>query len=213
MRPYPVVMTQDAHAHWREVWRTHSDTEVTWYQEHSEASVALIREVASDPESPIIDVGGGASRLVDELVGAGYRSLTVLDLAEDALDRARQRLGNKASEVSCVHANLLDYPFPRGFQVWHDRAVLHFMTDAADRDRYVDQITRAVLPGGYAIVATFGPQGPESCSGLRVHRYGPEELTDTLGKSFSPVSVSTDQHITPQGAYQQFMYGCFRRSI
>jgi SAM-dependent methyltransferase len=206
-------MAQDAQAHWREVWRTRSDTEVSWYQEHSERSLALIREVAPEPASSIIDVGGGASRLVDELVGAGYLSLTVLDLAEDALDRTRQRLGNRASQVSWVHANLLDYPFPRGFQVWHDRAVLHFMTDAADREKYVDQLTRAVLPGGYAIVATFGPQGPESCSGLRVRRYDPEELTNTFGKSFSPVSFSTDHHITPQGARQQFTYGCFRRSI
>jgi ubiquinone/menaquinone biosynthesis C-methylase UbiE len=206
-------MAQDAEAHWREVWRTRSATKVSWYQEHSERSLTLIRKVAPQPGSSIIDVGGGASRLVDELVGAGYLGLTVLDLAEDALERTRQRLGNRASQVSWVHANLLDYPFPRGFQVWHDRAVLHFMTDAADRDKYVEQLTRAVLPGGYAIVATFGPQGPESCSGLRVRRYDPEELTTTLGKRFSPVSFSTDDHITPQGARQQFTYGCFRRSI
>ncbi|MGF1667320.1 MAG: class I SAM-dependent methyltransferase [Acidimicrobiia bacterium] len=197
-------------AHWDSVWQSRQAEDVSWHQPEPELSLRLIREV-STPSSSIVDVGGGASRLVDLLVGHGYRDLTVVDIAEGALDQARSRLAAEASLITWVTGDITDHDFGRTFEVWHDRAVLHFLTEEADRDRYLATMRRSLDPGAHAIIATFAPDGPDRCSGLPVRRYRERELTAALGDAFAPVRHHRELHVTPAGASQSFIYGLFRR--
>jgi ubiquinone/menaquinone biosynthesis C-methylase UbiE len=196
-----------AKEHWERVYRTKSTTEVSWFQRESRVSIELITRVAADPNSAIIDVGGGASTLVDGLVGRGYRNVTVLDIARLALDAARMRLGEEAAAVRWTVADALVHPFAlHSVDVWHDRAVFHFLTSPEDRRTYVAQVARAVRPNGYVIVATFAADGPTRCSGLEVCRYGPEELHREFGGSFELLAHVREEHITPSCARQSFQY-------
>ena len=193
--------------HWEGVYRAKAPTEVSWYQPEARLSLELIRRVAPDLEAPVVDVGGGASTLVDGLVGAGYRAVTVLDLAPTALSLARQRLGALASRVTWIESDVLTAALPaREFAVWHDRAVFHFLTDPRDRARYVAQTQRAVRPGGYVIVASFGPDGPARCSGLPVQRYSPEAMHAEFGADFRLLDSVREDHHTPAGVTQAFVY-------
>lgn len=193
--------------HWEGVYRAKAPTEVSWYQPEARLSLELIRRVAPDLEAPVVDVGGGASTLVDGLVGAGYRAVTVLDLAPTALSLARQRLGSVAARVTWIEADVLTAaPPPEGYAVWHDRAVFHFLTDPRDRARYVAQTQRAVRPGGYVIVASFGPDGPARCSGLPVQRYSPEAMHAEFGADFRLLDSVREDHHTPAGVTQAFVY-------
>ena len=197
----------DPKDHWERVYGTKQPTEVSWYQPHATRSLALIQRVAPDRSAPIIDVGGGASTLVDDLLAAGYRDVTVLDLSGSALATARTRLGPDAERVRWLEADLLGYEFPEGgYAVWHDRAVFHFLTDPAARARYVAQVRRAVRPGGFVLVATFATDGPERCSGLDVERYSPESLHAEFGAPFQLTASEREEHATPQGARQTFIY-------
>lgn len=193
--------------HWEDIYRTQSDSEVSWYQSEAKVSLDLIRRVAPASESPIIDVGGGASTLVDGLLDAGYRRLTVLDLAGSALAVAKQRLGREAEQVEWIESDVLTAPFPSAsYAVWHDRAVFHFLTDPSDRARYVAQVRNAVQPGGHAIVASFAPDGPTRCSGLEVVRYSPDTMHAEFGRSFQLLDSVREDHHTPSGVTQAFLY-------
>ncbi|MFA6955110.1 MAG: class I SAM-dependent methyltransferase [Thermoanaerobaculia bacterium] len=197
----------DAKQHWENIYSTKQSTEVSWFQAEAHLSQELIQLVAPDRSAAILDVGGGASTLVDGLLNAGYLRVTVLDLAAAALDQARRRLGSAAAKASWLEGNVLDIALPdAGFDVWHDRAVFHFLTDASDRQRYVDRVKHSVRPGGHVLVATFAEDGPTRCSGLEVARYSPEALHAEFGDSFKMLSSTREQHVTPSGATQRFVY-------
>ena len=197
----------DPKSHWERVYRTKLPTQVRWYQPHALRSLDLIRRVSPPPNGAIIDVGGGASTLTDDLLDAGYQDLTVLDLSGSALAQPRARLGARAGCVRWVEADVLNAPLPRAaYSVWHDRAVFHFLTEPADRASYVAQVRRAVRPGGFVLVATFADDGPTRCSGLDVHRYSPEALHAEFGAPFRQVASEREEHITPAGVLQAFTY-------
>jgi SAM-dependent methyltransferase len=193
--------------HWQSIYRAKSPTEVSWYQPEARLSLELIRRVAVDSEAPVIDIGGGASTLVDGLLETGYRAVTVLDVALAALEHARSRLGRRAADVQWIVADVLEAPLRAGYYtVWHDRAVFHFLTDAADRARYVSEVRRTVRPGGHVVVASFGPEGPTRCSGLEVVRYTPDSMHAEFGAGFRLLDSVGETHQTPWGATQAFVY-------
>ena len=197
----------DTKSHWESVYETKPADAVSWFQPTAERSLALIRRIAPDLASPIIDVGGGASVLVDELLRAGYRDVTVLDLASTALSVAQKRLGADAARVQWLEGDVRTVSLPDAhYGVWHDRAVFHFLTDAADRAAYVRQVGRAVRPGGFVLVATFAEDGPTRCSGLPVARYSADALHDEFGSAFELVASEREIHHTPMGAEQAFIY-------
>lgn len=197
----------DPKAHWEQVYTRKAATEVSWYQPHAERSLALIRRITAGRPFRLIDVGGGASTLVDDLLPLPGADLTVLDLSEAALEVARRRLGVQAQRVHWVVGDVTTAALPtRAYDIWHDRAVFHFLTDAAQRAAYVAQVRRAVRPGGHVIVAAFGPEGPLQCSGLPVQRYAPGELHAQFGAAFELVEHQIEAHRTPGGAVQPFVY-------
>lgn len=197
----------DARQHWERVYRTKQPTEVSWYAPHLAVSLRLIEEAAAERGSRIIDVGGGEATLVDDLLDRGYRYLSVLDVSATALDVASARLGERAGAVDWLCGDVTTYPFTRHqYDVWHDRAVFHFLTDPKDRAAYVRQVMHAVKPGGHVVVAAFGPEGPMKCSGLDVVCYDPDSLHDQFGANFRLLRHLTEIHQTPAGATQQFTY-------
>jgi SAM-dependent methyltransferase len=197
----------DPKAHWERIYRENLPTKVSWYQAHALRSLNLIRRVSPPPDGATIDVGGGASTLVDDLLDAGYHDLTVLDLSATALAEARARLGTRAGTVRWIEADILTAPLPKaGYSVWHDRAVFHFLTDPADRARYVQQVRGAVRSGGFVLVSTFADNGPTRCSGLEVHRYSPEALHAEFGEPFQLMASELEEHVTPGGVRQAFTY-------
>lgn len=197
--------------HWQNVYRTKSPQSVSWYQPHAETSLALIREAAPDPAAGILDVGGGASMLIDDLLAAGYRDLSVLDISAAALEASRARIGDRAGQVRWIEVDLLAWAPERVWDVWHDRAVFHFLTAAADQDAYIARLAAATRPGAAVILATFAPDGPETCSGLPVQRYDAESLAARLGAGFSLKRAFRDEHRTPGGAIQRFAWALFER--
>lgn len=204
----------DAKSHWDRVYSRKNTDEVSWYQDHAERSLTLIHRAGMDQSASIIDVGGGASTLVDDLLAEGYRSVTVLDLAGTALEAARARLGERASAVQWLESDVLEAELAgNGYDLWHDRAVFHFLTAPEDRRAYADAVRHALKPGGFVIVATFAEDGPTECSGLPVMRYRPEELQAALGEGFELVDQEKEQHQTPSGATQSFVYCLFRRTV
>jgi SAM-dependent methyltransferase len=196
----------DRQQHWESVYGNKAVDEVSWFQQHATSSLRLIADCA-DRDARIIDVGGGASVLVDDLLDAGFRNLTVLDLAESALAVSRKRLGARAQSVQWIAADIIRAALPAAhYDVWHDRAVFHFLTDPADRARYVAQVLKCVKPGGRVIVAAFGPGGPLQCSGLDVTRYSPDALHAEFGTPFRLLGHETEIHHTPAGKEQEFVY-------
>lgn len=201
----------DRKQHWEQVYATKPSDAVSWFQEHADQSLRLIRNTGLGKDAAIIDVGGGASVLVDELVKEGYTDLTVLDLSSAALAVARQRLGKHADPVHWMEGDITQATFPvHRFDIWHDRAVFHFLTAPSDRSAYVERVMRAVRPGGHVIIATFAEDGPEKCSGLPVMRYKPESLHAEFGDGFLLVEHEKEEHHTPFGTVQQFVY-CYCR--
>lgn len=197
----------DAKTHWETIYRTKQPHEVSWFQREATISLALIRRVAPELTVGIIDVGGGASTLVDGLVAAGYRDVTVLDLSSSALQIARQRLGAAAQDVTWLEADALSADLPPGrFDVWHDRAVFHFLTSATDRAAYIGQVRKSVRPGGHVLVATFADDGPTRCSGLAVARYSASGLHHEFGSGFRLLESVREEHVTPGGKQQAFVY-------
>lgn len=203
-------MPGDATKHWENVYRSKAPTEVSWYQAHNSRSLALLASTPRD--ACIIDVGGGASTLVDDLSRDGFQNLTVLDISAGALAASKQRLGHLAERVRWIESNILDAALEHGvYDVWHDRAAFHFLVDAQDRRDYVQKVMRAVKPGGLVMVATFAEDGPTTCSGLPVMRYSPSELSEAFGDSFEPVRDERETHKTPSGTEQRFLYCVFRK--
>ena len=197
----------DPKAHWERIYHDKLPTQVSWYQPHALRSLTLIRRVSAPPNGAIIDVGGGASTLIDDLLGAGYHDLTVLDLSATALAEARTRLGTRTNSVRWIEADILEALLPKaGYSVWHDRAVFHFLTAPDDRARYVAQVRGAVRSGGFVLVATFADDGPTRCSGLEVNRYSPDALHAEFGAPFRLIDSEREQHIAPGGVRQAFIY-------
>jgi 2-polyprenyl-3-methyl-5-hydroxy-6-metoxy-1,4-benzoquinol methylase len=194
--------------HWDAIYRTKAPDQVSWFRPHLETSLALIeRATAGDRTASIIDVGGGASTLVDDLIERGYRNITVLDISQAALDVAQNRLDKAAKLVRWLRADVTQSSLPpRSFDVWHDRAVFHFLTKPEGRLAYVQNVAAAVKPGGHVIMSTFGPEGPTKCSGLDVMRYDAESLHTEFGAHFRLVESSKELHDTPFGTTQQFLY-------
>jgi len=197
----------DKQTHWEQVYRSKTPDAVSWYRPHLEKSLVLIRRSASDLSAAIIDVGGGESTLVDDLLADGYRDVTVLDISPTAIETAGKRLGSNADYVIWLAADITEVDLPEHrYDVWHDRAVFHFLTEPGQRAAYVRQVARSVKPGGHVIVATFGPEGPQKCSGLDVVRYDADALHDEFGVDFQLVESMTELHETPFGTTQQFVY-------
>ncbi len=197
--------------HWEHVYSTKPAASVSWFQEHAEQSLRLIRGTGVPCSAATIDVGGGASTLVDDLLANGYDAVTVLDLSAAALAEAKTRLGQAASRVQWLVGDITQIALPvHAYDVWHDRAVFHFLTRPEDRQAYVNTVLRAVKPGGHVIVATFAEDGPLECSGLPVMRYGPTELHAQFGAPFALVKHEREEHHTPFGTVQKFVY-CYCR--
>jgi SAM-dependent methyltransferase len=202
----------DPRRHWETIYRTKDVHEVSWFQSEARRSLDLITRICPDRSATIIDVGAGASVLVDNLLDAGYRDLSVLDLSDAALEISRDRLGADSARVKWMRADVLRAELDEGaYAVWHDRAVFHFLTDPVDRQAYVDQVRRAVRPGGHVLVATFAEDGPDHCSGLPVVRYSAEGLHSEFGTDFRLIRSEHEDHHTPGGAEQSFLYCLCRR--
>jgi SAM-dependent methyltransferase len=200
-------------AHWQNVYQTRAADSVSWYRPHLEVSLELLDLAGLSVESRLIDVGGGASSLVDDLLARGLRGISVLDVSAEALAIARRRLGERQHDVTWIAGDVLQAALPAGgFDFWHDRAVFHFLTDEADAAGYAAQAARAVRSGGHAIVGGFAPDGPEKCSGLPVARRSAEDIATLLGPAFRLVAKRAERHTTPAGAVQSFAYELLQRA-
>ncbi len=198
----------ESKAHWEEVYLSHPAEEVSWFQKRSEVSLRLIQSVCGSKDDFVIDIGGGASTLTDDLIEDGFQNITVLDISSAALSVARKRLGVvRSAHVNWIEADITSATLARSrYDVWHDRAVFHFLTVAKDRESYVEKVRTSVKPGGYVIVSTFGADGPLRCSGLEVARYSPDKLHSQFGSSFDLLEHSQETHLTPFGTEQNFIY-------
>jgi 2-polyprenyl-3-methyl-5-hydroxy-6-metoxy-1,4-benzoquinol methylase len=197
----------DTKTHWEKIYGTKEPETVSWYRPHLETSLTLIERAARDKLASIIDVGGGESTLVDDLLVRGYQNITVLDISQTAVDVTRKRLGLAAEQVHWLVTDVTVAELERGaYDVWHDRAVFHFLTAIEQRVAYVRNVAHAVRPGGHVIISTFGPEGPDKCSGLDVVRYDAESLHEQFGARFHLVESSRELHLTPFGTTQQFLY-------
>jgi SAM-dependent methyltransferase len=201
----------DDKQHWDDVYGRKAPDQVSWYRPHLERSLRFIEEARIAKSAAIIDVGGGTSTFVDDLIERGYSNLTVLDISPKAISRAKERLGARAASVTWTEADITSVDIPEHrYDFWHDRAVFHFLLDMPARRRYVAAARHAVKPGGHIVVATFGPSGPERCSGLEVMRYRPEDIHAEFGHTFKKVGSSSEVHKTPWGQEQEFVY-CYCR--
>ncbi len=198
-------------AHWQNVYTTKDERAVSWFQERPDISVDLIRATGVDVNASIIDIGGGASRLVDALINEGFKTVTVLDLSEKALATSKARLGARGANIKWIVADITTWAPSQAYDVWHDRAALHFLTGPKDRAAYAEQVSRSVCLGGHVIIGTFAPDGPERCSGLPVVRHDAASLEELLGPSFKLIESRRHNHQTPAGAIQKFQFSRFQR--
>jgi 2-polyprenyl-3-methyl-5-hydroxy-6-metoxy-1,4-benzoquinol methylase len=202
-----VAFRMDAKTHWEKIYKTKEPEAVSWYRAHLETSVALIERAAHSRSASIVDIGAGESTLVDDLLAKGYENITVLDISQTALDVTRKRLGPLANQSKWIGADITQVELePLVYDVWHDRAVFHFLNSTDQRGAYVRNVARSVRPGGHVIVSTFGPEGPTKCSGLEVMRYDANSLHNEFGVRFRLVESSNELHNTPFGTTQQFLY-------
>ncbi|HEU5017203.1 MAG TPA: class I SAM-dependent methyltransferase [Pseudolabrys sp.] len=198
-------------AHWQNVYQTKGEREVSWFQETPQVSLDLIHATGVNTDASIIDVGGGASRLADALLDAGFRSVTVLDVSERALAASKARLGARSAGVNWIVADVTTWLPPQTYDVWHDRAAFHFLTEQDDREAYAECVRKAVRSGGHAIIGTFALDGPERCSGLPVVRHDAASIGQMLGDSFKLIDSRRHDHRTPGGAIQRFQFSLFQR--
>lgn len=199
----------DYKAHWEKVYATKTPEEVSWTQIHPVSSLKLIQDAANSKESSFIDIGGGDSVLADCLLADGYTDITVLDISKHALDRAAKRLGEKASLVNWIESDILEFTPSKAYDVWHDRAVFHFLTDAAEIQNYANLVAKFVK--GDMIIATFSTEGPKRCSGLDVKQYDVKSLQLIFASAFDLVESFTEDHITPFDTKQNFLFARFKR--
>jgi SAM-dependent methyltransferase len=204
------MQSESRQGHWQNVYRRKGENEVSWFQESPAPSLELIAQAGASPTSAILDIGGGASRLVDHLIDRGFQDVTVLDLSEAALEAAKERLGKIAAQVHWIVADATIWEPQHAYDIWHDRAAFHFLTEDHDRAAYVARLERALAIGGHAIIATFALDGPERCSDLPVARYDPESLGQTLGPTFELIHSRRHAHATPWGSHQSFQFSTFR---
>jgi len=202
----------DRQAHWQGVYTSKGEKEVSWYQDNPAPSLDLIALTGAARGTAIVDIGGGASRLVDHLLDRHFERVTVLDLSAAALDAAKARLGEKAKRVRWEVADITTWNPPASYDLWHDRAAFHFLTDAADQAAYAERVRRAVKAGGHVIIGTFALDGPEKCSGLPIVRHDAASLSATLGDDFKLIDARRHDHVTPWGVVQRFQFSTFRRS-
>ena len=203
-------MTYDAGRHWESIYQAKKSDELSWHQEKPDTSLNLIAEAGLGRDAGIIDVGAGDSRLVDNLLDKGFRNITVLDVSPTALERAKKRLGSRAVSVKWVVSDVREFETGDRYDLWHDRAVLHFLTSEEDVNRYVEVVRRVLRPGGYLIVSAFSLRGPTRCSGLDVRQYSEASLKK-LFSDFERIKSFEDEHVTPWGASQMFLCGEFRK--
>jgi len=204
-------VTEDRQTHWDRVYTTRAPESVSWFQPSPDRSLKMVEATGAGAGARIVDIGGGASSLVDRLLERGFQ-VTVLDVAEPALETVRRRLGDRAQAVDWQVADITRWRPAKGYDVWHDRAVFHFLTEAPDRRRYVSALQAALKPGGWAILATFAEDGPERCSGLPVRRYSPAALASELGEGFELIEHDRENHVTPGGGEQVFTWTLFRKT-
>jgi len=205
------MTASERQSHWQNVYLSKGEQQVSWTQADPQPSLGLIEKFAPGRDASIIDVGGGASRLVDALLAHGFAAITVLDLSEAALQSAQARLGEQGATVQWIAADATAWQPAQSFDIWHDRAAFHFLVEQSDRAGYIERLNAGVKPGGHAIIATFAPDGPEKCSGLPVQRYDPESLSGTIGSAFDLVEHQGHRHVTPWGAAQSFQFSVLRR--
>ena len=203
-------MLHNPRDHWQRIYETRAPTAVSWYQPSPDQSLELIRFANVLTHAAILDVGGGASTLVDHLLTAGFADVTVLDLASAALAAAQARLGSDGARPKWIDADICEFQPSRQYNLWHDRAVFHFLVDPTRRDRYLHVLRQALRPEGHVIIATFSPAGPQQCSGLPVQRYDVDALTELLGSNFRLIQSAVDTHVTPGGTRQEFAYGLWQ---
>lgn len=197
--------------HWEHAWSAKAPDEVSWFEAVPTTSIELIEAARIGREDAIVDVGGGAARLAGELSRRGYSDITVADVSAAALEEARKELGSDAGAIEWVEADVRDHDFGRRFDLWHDRALLHFMIDPLDRAAYLRTLERSLQARGFVVLSTFGPDGPPRCSGLEVRRYAAGDLAALLGSDYAPLESRLVLHTTPAGTEQQFQYALFRR--
>jgi ubiquinone/menaquinone biosynthesis C-methylase UbiE len=203
-----------AQSHWEKVYRENDPTtDVSWYQSHPSKSLELILATRVDRNAALIDVGGGASSLVDYLLAAGFLNISVLDISNAAMEYARERLNARASSVKWLHADATDFEPPHHYALWHDRAVFHFLTESEDRQKYVQTLRRALLPGGHLVLGTFAEDGPVQCSGQPVVRYGAKSISAELGPGFRLIDNQQETHLTPWKTEQKFNWFRFQRKL
>jgi SAM-dependent methyltransferase len=205
------VTNPDRKKHWETVYRSKGESEVSWYQETPAPTLELLALIGATTRTSIIDIGGGASRLVDTLVAQGYGALTVLDVSETALTAAKRRLGDKGNDVRWIVADVTLWEPSRTYDVWHDRAAFHFMIDPEDRAAYVARLKHALGDGGHVIIGTFALDGPAKCSGLPVMRYDARSLGAVLGSGFVLIDTRRHDHLTPWGATQRFQFSTYQK--
>jgi 2-polyprenyl-3-methyl-5-hydroxy-6-metoxy-1,4-benzoquinol methylase len=205
------MSTAERQAHWQNVYQTKAEDEVSWFQSSPTISLDLIRATGVSRDASIVDIGAGASRLIDALVEAGFTALTALDLSESALAVAKARLADRAATVDWFVGDVTTWQPSRTYDVWHDRAAFHFLTDTGDQLTYANCVQQAVRPGGHVIIATFALDGPERCSGLPVVRHDQSSIGRLLGDSFELAESLREDHHTPNGAIQRFQFSRFRR--
>ncbi|MGV6852416.1 MAG: class I SAM-dependent methyltransferase [bacterium] len=204
----------DSTKHWEQIYASKDENEVSWFQEKPEQSLQLISSLTDSKLAQIIDVGGGASVLVDHLLKSGYYNLSVLDLSANALEKSKQRLGNQAETIDWIVGDITTLDLAENhYDIWHDRAVFHFLTSEEQRNLYVKQVMKSVKPNGYVLIATFGLDGPEKCSGLPIVRYDPDSLHDEFGAQFTLIDHLEELHETPFGTTQQFVYCYCRKEV
>lgn len=200
----------DRKSYWETVYHEKSPAQVSWYQLEPSLSLKLIQDCKITFQDPIIDVGGGASTLVDKLLHLGYQNLSVLDIAKSALEYSQARLGQQAKTVNWIECDITQFNTNATYTIWHDRAVFHFLTDPEDQQKYVTKLLESVRPGGFVIIAAFALTGPKRCSGLDIVQYDKEKLIETLGKQFQLIDIVPEKHRTPAGSEQQFNYYRFK---
>jgi len=203
----------DVKSHWEHTFETKSPAQTSWHTPHLQHSLRWIEESGLPMTAAILDVGAGRSTLIDDLLVRGYTDLTAFDISESALAEVRQRLGHRADSVTWITGDVRTFPLPPGrYDLWHDRALFHFLTEPAQRDQYLDQIQRALKPGGLVMLSTFGPEGPVQCSELAVCRYDRASLAATFGQGFILHETEMESHTTPSGKPQQFLHARFIRA-
>lgn len=198
--------------HWQQMYSTRQEQELSWFEEAPGVSLELLLTPQLDKDAPVLDVGGGASRLVDALLDRGFTQPTVLDISSTALEKSKRRLASRASQVHWIAADITQWEPDRAYRAWHDRAVFHFLVTEEQRLAYRSTLEKAVAPGGIVVIGTFTIDGPERCSGLPVQRYSPESLAAELGRTFTPTTVRMFDHVTPAGKMQRFQFSRFIRN-